>query len=110
MTSDERFSHLKCLLRETGESKDVELRTYLDLARHEILGWMYSAVGAIPDTVTDVPQKYEVTQIMACVSGYGISGAEGQTGHSENGISRTFKYADMVDYIRAHVMPIAGVV
>lgn len=51
-----------------------------------------------------------MTQINAVIAGYSISGAEGEVTHSENGISRTFKYEDMVNYIRSHVIPIAKVI
>jgi hypothetical protein len=50
-----------------------------------------------------------MTVIMAVVVGYGLMGAEGQTSHAENGISRQFKYADMTDYIHRNVTPYAYV-
>ncbi len=53
--------------------------------------------------------EFDTTMVMAVVNGYSQSGAEGQTGHSENGISRQWKYEDMVAYIRAHVAPMVGV-
>ena len=101
MTEPEKLAMLKGLLKITGTASDAELTTYLTFAKMEILAWLYS--GNTPEDVTDVPAQYEPTQVMACVSGYGISGAEGQTAHSENGIGRTFKYEDMVAYVRAHV-------
>lgn len=54
--------------------------------------------------------QFDTVQVMACVAGYGISGAENQASHSENGISRTFRYSDMVDYIHDHVPQYLGVV
>ena len=54
--------------------------------------------------------KFDNVQIMACVAGYGISGAENQTSHSENGINRNFKYSDMVDYLHAHIPAHCGVI
>lgn len=108
MTTDEKLSKLKVLLDITGAEQDELLTVYLSLARDEILGWLYS--GKTPENVKDVPAQYEPTQIMAVIAGYGLSGAENQTAHSENGISRTFKYSDMVDYIRSHVTPYVGVI
>jgi hypothetical protein len=98
MTCAEKLAKIKTLLRVTGSEIDAELTTYIDLSTAEILSWIEAQAN-----VTEVPAKYETVQIFAVVAGYGISGAEGQTAHSENGISRTFKYADMVDYIRAHI-------
>ncbi len=101
MTSVEKLAMLKSLLKISGTDADTELTTHLNFCKLEILAWLYS--GKTPEGITDVPAQYEPTQIMACVAGYGISGAEGQTAHSENGISRMWKYEDMVAYVRAHV-------
>jgi hypothetical protein len=49
--------------------------------------------------------QYDMVAIQACVVGYGISGAEGQLTHSENGISRSFEVSNMIDYIHKHVPP-----
>ena len=40
---------------------------------------------------------------MAVLAGYNMIGAENQTSHTENNISRAFKYSDMLDYIRNNV-------
>jgi hypothetical protein len=108
MTNAEKLTMLKSNLHITGSTKDAELSTYLNFAKMEIMGWMYG--DGVPDNVINVPARYEAAQIMACVAGYSLSGAENEQAHSENGISRTFKYSDMVDYIRAHVLPYAVVV
>ena len=108
MTQSEKLTKLKTLLNITGPEQDSVLTVYLDLAKAEILSWMYS--GAPPDGVVDVPVQCETTQIMAVVAGYGLQGAENQTAHSENGISRTFKHEDMISYIRSHVAAYVGLV
>ena len=81
---------------------------YLELARDEILSWLYS--GKTPEGVTDVPAQYEPTQIMAVVVGFSISGNEGQLAGAENGISRTWEYSNMLSYIRKNVIPYVVVV
>lgn len=108
MTDTEKLSQLKALLQITDTTQDATLAVYLSLARDEILSWLYS--GKTPEDVTDVPERYIPTQIMAVVAGYGLMGAENQTAHSENGISRTFKYSDMVQYIRANTFAYVQVV
>ena len=109
MTEPEKLSMTKKLIDIASDdtSADTRILAYLTLAEKEILGWRYSYGSAAP---TSVPTEYEMTQVMAVVAGYTQSGAEGQTTHGENGISRTFKYADMIAYIRANVIPFAGVV
>lgn len=107
MTDAEKLANVKSVLGLTNTTQDTQLSAYLSLAKSEILAWMYPT---IPDDVTDVPSKYEVTQVMAVVAGYNLQGAEGQTSHSENGISRSWKHEDMVAYVRSRVIPYAGVI
>ena len=57
-----------------------------------------------------MPGAYEMTQVQAVMNGYTQAGIEGQLRSSENGIVREFQYSDMVSYIRAHVIPVAGTV
>lgn len=107
MTDAEKLVQLKALLQITDTTQDATLAVYLSLSKSEILSWLYS--GNTPDDVVDVPERYEPTQIMACVVGFGQAGAEGQLTHSENGISRAWSHEDMVAYIRSHVAAYAGV-
>ena len=106
MTMDEKASMVLTLLNTTDFSIEGTIATYLEAAGKEIIAWRYSYTGG---TVTEVPPEYEMTQIYAVINGYSQSGAEGQVSHSENGISRTFKYTDMLRYIRANVVPMCGV-
>ncbi len=103
-----KLDRLKKLLGIAGSEQDEVLSVYLDFAKDEILSWLYS--GKKPAGVTDVPTQYEATQIMACVAGLSMRGAEGQISHSENNISRSWKYEDMVSYVRQHVFPYVEVV
>lgn len=109
MNEATKLSYLKTILFGSAEdnSKDAELSVYLELTGQEILNWKYSLVG-VPDGVTTVPTADEVTQIMACATGFGHKGAPDQVTHSENGIARTWKHADMVAYVRTHVTIVAG--
>ena len=108
MTDTEKLTLLKSLLgiAETDMADDVRLAAYLTAAGREIMAWRYSFV-AQPDTL---PVEYEMTQIYAVIAGFSQSGAENQLSHSENGISRRFKHADMLDYIHVHVIPMVKVV
>lgn len=103
MTDESKLVQLKALLQITDTTQDATLAVYLSLAKAEILAWLYS--GKTPEGVTDVPAQYEPTQIMAVVAGYGLMGAENQTAHSENSINRTFKYSDMLQYIKSNTIP-----
>lgn len=85
---------------------DNEISVYLDVAKNEILNWMYINKPARRAEVRDVPTRYEMVQVEAVVNGYSHKGAEGEKVHNENGINRTFKYDDMIAYIRTHVFQI----
>ena len=108
MTDAEKLVMLKSLLKITDTTQDSTLAVYLTLARDEILSWLYS--GKTPEGVTDVPARYEPTQVMACVAGFGLQGLENQTASTENAITRQFKYSNMLEFIRANVIPYAQVV
>lgn len=107
MTTDAKLAQLKALLNVTDAAQDSVLAVYLTLARDEILSWLYS--GKTPEGVVDVPARYEPTQIMGVVAGYGLMGVENQTAHSENSIARQFKYSDMLQYLKSNIIPYAVV-
>jgi hypothetical protein len=105
MTMDEKVEMLR-LLTEGENLSAGKMEAYLSLAEKAILARRY----AYDKAPSSVPEEYEPVQIQAVLNGFGISGAEGQTAHSENGVSRTFKYPDMLAYINANVVPFVGVV
>lgn len=105
MTDEAKLNRLKILLEVTGSDEDALLSEYLDIAKDEILNWLYIRLGAVPPEVDEVPAAYEQVQIMAVLAAYNIRGAEGQTLHIENGMHRDFVYDDLVKYIRTHVFP-----
>ena len=109
MSDTEKLTTVKSLLGITDNTEDALLTTYLSLASAEILAALYAVNGNVPSGAT-MPEKYEVTQIMAVVEGYSQRGAEGETAHDENGINRTFRNADMTEYIRRSVTPYVKVV
>jgi hypothetical protein len=111
MTDAQKLDIIKTLIDDgTGYMpSDETLNTYIAVAGNEILSWMYHLVGGVPEDVTDVPERYDGTQIYAVVVGFTQSGAEGQAMSIENGVHRNFRYSDMLDYIHNKVLPIARV-
>ena len=110
MTAAEKLAMVKAILRidASDTSEDALIGTYLTMAGREIMGWRYS--NANPENVPeDVPAEYEMTQVQGVINGYTQSGIEGQILSIENGVHRHFRYSDMVEYIRANVIPVAGV-
>ena len=111
MTDAQKLTIVKTLL-EDGSGympSDETLTTYITIAHDEILSWMYHLIGGVPEDVTEVPAKYESTQIYAVVAGWTHAGAEGQTVSIENGVHRQFSYTDMLDYIHNNILPFVRV-
>lgn len=110
MTNDEKLQMVLSLVGEDSitDSDEEFLSTCLDIAGREIIAWRYSYSDSF-GKVAGVPPEYEMTQIYAVLAGFTQSGAENQYSHTENGVSRTFKHADMIAYIRAHVIPFVKV-
>ena len=110
MTDAEKLATVKVLLEDGGDMpSDEKLNIYLSIAKSEILAWQYHLIGGVPDDVTDIPTKYENTQIYAVVAGYTHAGSEGESRHVENSVTRDFKYSDMLDYIHNNVLPFVRV-
>ena len=110
MTTAEKLTLVKTILgiSASDTSLDEELTAYLNMAGEEILNWMYiNHPDQRPEGAEAiVPVRYSMVQIHAVVNGYSHKGAEGETVHNENGISRTFVYDDMISYIRSNVFQI----
>lgn len=108
MTLAEKLNTVKQILGIGDDSEDELLTIYLTVAGKEIVSWRYSYAPEQEDE-REVPGEYDMTQVFAVIAGHSQGGAENQTSHSENGISRTFKYEDMIAYIRSHVIPYAKI-
>ena len=86
MTDTEKRTMLATLISPDVETNEV-LDSMLALARGLVLNRMYP-FGYPEDTT--VPARYEQIEIQLAVELYNKRGAEGQTGHSENGINRSW--------------------
>ena len=87
---------------------DRLLLSMVKMAKAELLSWRFSYAPANAPDDEAVPSDLESVWISAVVAGYSIAGAEDQVAHSENGVARTFKHSDIVDYIHKTVIPYAG--
>lgn len=98
-----RMVKIRLDISEDDTTLDNEMYVYLEMAKEMILNKMYGFKPEKRNTVTEVPKRYEMTQIEAVITGYSRKGAEGEKVHNENGINRTFKETDMETYIHNHV-------
>lgn len=88
---------LKSLLGNQEVSDDI-LQFYLDSARDIICDIRNS---------NKVESKYLNIQVKMAIEMFNKRGAEGQVGHSENGISRTYEKADISESLISQITPIA---
>lgn len=101
MTDAEKLQKLSIRIAPDTDTDEV-LSDILDVAGSLILNKMYPF--GTPDGVT-VPTRYEQLQIQLAVELYSQRGAEGQTNHSENGISRSWPEKNR---LLAQVLPHCG--
>lgn len=62
------------------------------------------------DTIKEVPERYHMTQVEIAAYLLNKRGAEGETAHSENGISRSYEDGDVPSSLLRDIVPYAGVV
>ena len=105
MTGSEKLTTLKALISPDTESDEV-LTAILCAAESLILNRMYPF--GYPDG-TRMPARYDQIQLQLAVERYTKRGAEGQSNHSENGISRSYESADVPESMLGAVTPMVGV-
>lgn len=104
MTQAEKLTLLKAMV---GESDTEEvLLAYLNIAGSKIINRAYP-YGAEDQ---EVPTRYGFLQCEIAAYLLNKRGAEGQTGHSENGISRSYESADVPESMLGAVTPMVGVI
>lgn len=105
MTRGKRLQILRAMFKDDDTVNTELLLTYLDIAEEKILNKCY------PYRVSEkeLPEKYHALQIE--IANYLLCkrGAEGETSHSENGISRTYESADVPDSMLKGVTPYVSV-
>lgn len=94
------------LLVITGEQDDAVLSTYLSLAASKVLSRAYP----YDNTVTEVPDRYASVQVEIAAYMLNKRGAEGQTAHSENGVSRSYEDGDIPQSLLRQITPMVRVI
>lgn len=104
MTQEEKLTALKSMV---GNSDPNEvLSTYLDFAGSKILAKAYP----YQNDVTEVPVQYAHLQVEIAAYMLNKRGAEGQTSHTENGVSRSYENGDIPSSMLKAVIPYCGVI
>lgn len=104
MTNEEKLFMLKNM---TGEQNPDVLLTYLNIAGNKVLKRAYPFREV---AVTEVPDRYAYNQVEIAAYLLNKRGAEGQTSHSENGISRSYENGDVPLTMLREIVPCAFLV
>ena len=106
MTTAEKIKNVQTRLGNIREATDEIIAVYLDDARDAILKQRYPF--GKPDSITDVPQKYEVIQCRLAQRYFLRQGIEGQEVSIENGIHKHYGSVDDEDLLK-QIMQVAKV-
>lgn len=104
MTEIEKLALCRVMVEQPDTAEgwsDGILNSYLKIAGQKIINRAYP----YDDTVTEVPRRYGILQCEIATYLLNKRGADGETAHSENGISRTYENADVPDSMLADVVP-----
>lgn len=104
MTTEEKISRLEVLISPDTASTEL-LEHLLWQAEGIVLSRRYPF--GTPEGAT-VSSAYEHIQIQIALELYAKMGAEGQTGHSENGVNRSYEAADVSPSLLKRIVPVAG--
>ncbi len=106
----EALKILKIMLGKTAgdpeEWADGVLEVYLEIAGQKILKRLYP-FG--PPEGARVPERYLGDQCEIACYLLNKRGAEGQTSHSENGVSRAYESASVPESMLCDIVPFVGV-
>ncbi len=99
------LDRLKLDLGSEGVDKDELLNELLNRAKTSILRKLYP----YDSTITVLPLRYEDMQIDIAIYLFNKRGAEGQTQHTVNGISRTYESGGIPNSMLSDIIPMVGV-
>lgn len=104
MTDNEKIERLAVLISPDTATDDL-LMYLLEQSEGIVLNRRYP-FGA-PEGATLSP-FYEQIQIRIALELFAKMGAEGQTAHNENGVSRTYEAADVSPSLLRQIVPVCG--
>lgn len=106
MTTEEKIIRVQTILNDE-EATSALVGVYLDDAKAAILQRMYP--WGIPAFVSDVPSMYESIQCRLAERYFLRRGAEGESSHGENNISRTYGSVNDEDLLMEVMQVVSGV-
>lgn len=102
MTDTEKLKMLESM---TGETEEAVLSTYLTLAKGVVLRKAFP----FGDGTETVPAKYDTVQVEIAAYMLNKRGAEGESAHSENGVTRYYEDGDIPPTLLRRILPVGEV-
>ena len=102
MTDTEKLVMLQSM---TGETDQNVLSTYLALAK----GVVIAKAFPYGKGKEEIPYPYHTVHVEIAAYMLNKRGAEGETAHSENGVSRTYEDGDIPSTLLRRITPMVGV-
>lgn len=102
MMLDEKLAIAAQLTGKNIKEDFSEVYTYLRIAEQKILERCYP-FGY--DCKTEIPYRYELLQCQIAAYLINKQGADGQTSHSENGVSRSYESGDVPESLLGQITP-----
>ena len=106
MNDVKRLATLKAMVGKSDNPTDETLTVYLSLAVNAVMNRLYPYGWE----GKHLPSKYDYKACEIACYLYNKRGAEGQTGHSENGISRSYESASVPESVLKEITPFVGVI
>ena len=104
MTNVEKIERLAVLI--SPDTAETELLSFLiETAEGIVLNRRYPY--GYPEG-TEVESRFEHIQIQIALELFAKMGAEGETAHSESGISRSYEAADVSPSLLRRIIPVCG--
>ncbi len=104
MTNSEKLARFEVLISPDTASSEL-LSFLLEQAEGIVLNKRYPF--GVPEEAV-VPVAYEHIQLQIAVELFSKMGAEGQTDHSENGVTRKWEAGDVSQSLLKRIVPIVG--
>lgn len=108
MEDFEKLTELRRML-DPADDDDATLLSYLRQAKDVILNRLYPYLDGRTYSDLTLPVRYEYKQVQLAAYLLNKRGAEGQTRHIENGVSRTYQGAYVPQDLLCDIMPMVGV-
>jgi hypothetical protein len=107
MSDTEKLIMLRVMVgnNDSLDWSDDVLLTYLNIAGQKIINRVYP----FNDEVDTVPKRYGYLQCEIAAYLLNKRGAEGETSHSENGVSRGYESADVPESLMGQAVPFCEV-